>query len=82
VITLRGVPLEFSREEVLALARRALAEGRGHPNTYQAWCVEIDGIRVAPKWLVGQISGLAPATFRSGDARRVLAQLGIAVERV
>jgi hypothetical protein len=81
-ITLRGVPLPFSREEVLGMGRRALADRRGDPYAFHAWFVQLDGVRVAPKWLVSQISGLSPGAFRSGDARRVLTLLGVPVERV
>jgi hypothetical protein len=81
-VTLRGVPLPFSHDEVLGMGRQALVDHCGDPCAFHAWFVRLDGIRVSPKWLVSQISGLAPAAFRTGDARRVLARLGVPVERV
>jgi len=67
---------------VINVARQALAEGRGDPSRYQSWYVPIDGQRVSPKWLVSQLTGLPVSAFVTGEARRLLEQLGIEVMRV
>jgi hypothetical protein len=65
-----------------AHACRALAKGEGNPGSYQSWYVPVDGHKVAPKWLVSQLTGLPASAFVTDEARRVLAQLGVKVIRV
>jgi len=78
---IRGVEVALSAEDILELARRALAEHRGDPARFQSWFVNIDGTRVGPKWLVTQMTGLASSRFGASDACRLLARLGVPVER-
>jgi hypothetical protein len=79
---LRGVKITLTPEEVKSIACRALAAGKGRPDAYQSWSVSINGRRVAPKWLVSQLTGLPVRAFATDEARRVLAQLGIEAVRV
>lgn len=78
---LRGVHVALTAEEALDLARRALAEGHGEPTRFHSWYVNVDDVRVGPKWLVTQITGLGPDRFATRDACRLLACLGILVQR-
>lgn len=78
----RGVEIELTPEEALDIACRALADGEGELNAYQSWYVPINGHRVAPKWLISQLTGLPVGSFVTDEARRALAQLGIEVRRV
>jgi len=77
--TLRGQRIEATPEEVLALARQALAEGRGNPRNFRDWYALVDGERVSTKWLVSLLLGLDVSEFQASEARRVLRQLGIPV---
>jgi hypothetical protein len=77
---IRGIEITFTSEQAVELARQALAEGHGDPAGYQSAYVLVDGQRVAPKWLVSQLTGLPVGSFHTGDARRVLQQLGIEVK--
>lgn len=79
---IRGVEITLTLEQILELARQALVEGRGNPTKYQSAYVLVDGQRVAPKWLVNQLTGLPVGSFHTGDARRVLEQLGIEVRSI
>jgi hypothetical protein len=79
---LREAQIALTPEEVIAIACRALADCKGAPDAYQTWYVPINGRRVAPKWLVSQITGLPVRSFVTDEARRLLAQLGIEVMRV
>ncbi|MGI8554544.1 MAG: DUF6884 domain-containing protein [Dehalococcoidia bacterium] len=81
-VRIRGVTVTATVEEVFAVARRALAEGRLDDDRYESWYVPIDGCRVATKWLVSQLTGLKPNGFGTTEARRVLAQLGVPTQRV
>jgi hypothetical protein len=74
---LRGVEVALTSAQVLDVARRALAERRGDPYNYQSWYVDVDGQRVAPKWLVSQVTGVPVSKFQAGEARRFLFCLGI-----
>ncbi len=77
-----GVSLEMARDQVLEIARRALAEDSTGARRYHDWYVLVDGRPVAPKWLVGQLIGLPTTAFNASDARRALLALGFDVERV
>lgn len=79
---LRGLELTLTPEEILTVARQALSVEQGNGPGYHTWYVQVDGQRVAPKWLVSQLTGLPVGSFHTGEARRVLAQLGIEVKRL
>lgn len=81
-VRLRGIALEFTPAEVLRIARQKLVEDGTQATSYQAWYVSVDDVRVAPKWLASQLSGLPMGAFHTGDARRVLRQLGVEVRRL
>ena len=80
--TLRGISVGLSTEEVITRGRAALETNVGHPDNFRAWYVEIDGKRVAPKWLATQITGLAVSDFGSSEARRFLVKLGVEVRSI
>lgn len=81
-ITIRGVEIQETAAHVLDVARQGLDDNADGVNSYQSWYVSVEARRVAPKWLVSQLSGLPVSAFATGEACRVLMQLGIAVERV
>ena len=81
-IRIRGIEITLTPDEVLGAARRALAEDRGDPTRYWAWYVQVDDQQVAIKWLVSQLTGLPVSDFTTGEARRVLGQLGIKVVHI
>lgn len=76
---LRGRVIEATVEEVLELARQALAHRQGEPHNFHLWYTLIDGERVGTKWLVSLLSGLPVSAFQASEGRRVLEQLGIPV---
>lgn len=78
---IRGRRLSYSSDQARQVARQALVEQRGHPFNFEAWYVELDNQRVAPKWFVSQLAELPVSAFSAQEARRVLAQLGIEVRR-
>ena len=80
--SLRGINIEFTRDQVYEIARQALSTGQTHAVSYQSWCVDLDGKPVAPKWLVSQLTGLPVSSFHTSEARRVLEQLGLEVKRI
>ena len=80
--TLKGTKISVSPDEVFQIARQALKIDHSNAQKYQSWHVLIDDVTVAPKWLVGQLTGLSVSSFHTGDARRVLEKLGITVRRV
>ncbi|MFN3650409.1 MAG: DUF6884 domain-containing protein [Armatimonadota bacterium] len=80
-IRFRGVYVSRNPNLVSAAAGAGLQEDPAGAARFQGWCVEIDGMRVAPKWLVSRITGLPVSAFHSDDARRLLVQLGLEVRR-
>ena len=79
---IRSIEITLTPEQVVGLARQALAKGLGDPTGYQSTYVLVDGQRVAPKWLVSQLTGLPVSSFHTIDARRVLQQLGVEVRPI
>jgi hypothetical protein len=65
----------------MEIAQSALLQEKGIPNNYQAWYVSVGEHRVAPKWLVSQLTNLSVSEFTTSEARRLLAQLGVEVKR-
>lgn len=82
VACLRGVELRLTSAQVLGRARAALAEDGNGADHLRDWYVEVDGRRVAPKWLVRVLTGLPVNAFTTGEARRVLCQLGFHVHKI
>lgn len=79
---IRGIDVIMTPEQVMDVARQAITTGQREVTSYQSWYVPVDDQRVAPKWLVSQLTKLPVSTFVTTDARRVLTQLGIEVRRV
>lgn len=79
---IRGREIALTPEQVLDIARQALAKGLGDPTSYQSTYVLVDGQHVAPKWLVSQLTGLPVSSFHTDDARRVLQRLGVQVRSI
>lgn len=78
---LRGRALQTTPEEVLTLARQALAEQRGNPDNFRGWYALVDGRKVSTKWLASLLFDVSVSEFDASEARRVLQQLGIPVHQ-
>jgi len=76
---IRGVEVTLTVEQVLDIARQALTTQDERATRYQSWYVQVDDLRVAPKWLVSQITGLPVSSFHTGNAKKLLRELGIPV---
>ncbi|MGI8549323.1 MAG: DUF6884 domain-containing protein [Dehalococcoidia bacterium] len=79
---IRGVVVVSTKEQVLKVARLELMRQSSDPYRFQSWYVLIDNEKVGPKWLVTQLTGLAPASFGTSEACRLLQLLGIEVRRI
>lgn len=79
---LRAYDYFVTYEQAISVARQALANGEREALRTTEWYVEVDGRRVAPKWLVSQLTGLPVSAFHSQEARRVLGELGCEVRQV
>ncbi len=79
---IRGVEITLTPEQVLDEVRKLLGNGQNNSTSYHSWYIAVDDQRVAPKWLVSQLTGLPVGAFHTGDAKRVLQQLGIEVHKV
>jgi hypothetical protein len=78
---LRGVEITLTADQALAAARHAFATASHGRDRFHSWYVLIDGERIAPKWLVRQLTGLPAGAFTTQEALRILAQIGIPVHR-
>lgn len=81
-IKLRGIEISLEKREIFQTARRAMQIEFKAATSYQSWFVPIAEHRIAPKWLVSQLTGLPVGAFHSDEARRVLSHLGVKVQRV
>ena len=80
--SIRGVEVTLEPDQVYDVARRAVARDPDGAARYQSWYVEVDGQRIAPKWLVSQLTGVPVAQFQSREARTFLQRLGVPVIQV
>ena len=78
--TLLGRTIRMSRSQVLRKARQALRLDAAGARRFETWYVLIGRSRVAPKWLASLLFRKPVAGFRTADAIRVLANLGIEVK--
>jgi hypothetical protein len=78
--TILAMQIDLTTEDVLSIARNRLAADSKGAMGFQTRFVCIGQHRVAPKWLVSQLTGLAVSRFRTADACRVLNALGFRVE--
>lgn len=77
-IEFRGVTIALSRDTILQEAK-VLATKDDGARRFQTRYVEVDGERIAPKWLVSMLTDIPVSDFRTSDAVRVLSSLGIEV---
>lgn len=80
-VKFRGAELHLERNDVFEIARNKLCVEPGSAHDVSAWYVEVDGARVALKWLVKHVTGCPVRYFSTTDARRLLARFGIKAER-
>jgi hypothetical protein len=81
VARLLGTTIRRAPEEILEIARAGLRDKPALAGRFQTWFVPVDGDRVAPKWLVSELSGLPVGKFRTADALRVLSGLGVETKK-
>jgi hypothetical protein len=79
---IREKRIELSQQEILDIARQSLPNCDNRHTNYQTWYVQVDEQKISPKWLVSKLTGLPVGAFHSGEARRVLQQLGVEVRRI
>lgn len=78
---LKGMEITLTTDQALALVRQMLATDSQGCDRFHSWYVLLDGERIAPKWLVSQLTGLPTGDFTTHEALRTLARLGIPVHR-
>lgn len=82
-VTIADRQVVLARDQVLAAARAALANGiPAEASNYLFWAVEVDEQLVGAKWLLGLVTGIPRGTFDSTRARSVFERLGLNVRRI
>lgn len=79
---LKNVAVDLEAEQVVLMAREALASRPAGAYGYQAWYVEVGGQRVGTKWLASLLTGLPVGAFRTSEAIRFLRRLGVEIKRL
>jgi hypothetical protein len=77
--TLGGKRFTTSADEVLRVARQAIAEANPDALRIVRWYVPVDDQRIGPKWLVSAVSGVSPDAFEAERARSILQTLTVPV---
>lgn len=80
-IVFRGMSIAMTPEAVRCLARQRATEDPAGASRYAAWYVPVNELRVAPKWLLSELTGVPVSDFTTTAARRVLTALGVEVLR-
>jgi hypothetical protein len=78
--TILGMKIDLTTEDVLTIARERLTADLKAAMRFQTKFVRIDQYRIAPKWLVRQLTGVPVSRFRTAEACRVLNAFGLRVE--
>lgn len=81
-LTIKGIEVVLTTQQVLDIAYQSLEKNNKEFANFQSWYVVVGNKRVAPKWLVNQITGLPVSNFTTKEALRLLVQLGIEIHRV
>jgi len=81
-VSFSGEKFSFTPEQIYQCAREGLKNDLARASGFQSWFVEVDGVRISPKWLVNRLTGVSVSSFHSDAARRILQQLGVEVKRV
>jgi hypothetical protein len=81
---LRGIELQMTSDEAVERIKTFLSKEKDRDGSerFRNWYVNIDGQRVAVKWMVSKLTGLSVSDFTTGEAKRVLAQLGVNIESI
>src|SRR5690606_30310749 len=64
-VVFKGQTLDHTAAEVVRLAERRAAEDPAGAGRYAGWYVAVGGLRVAPKWLLGELTGVPVSAFRT-----------------
>ncbi len=72
-----GAKIKMEVSQIIETANKFLESELEQSQNFRDWYVNIDGLKVSPKWIVSRISGIPVSDFTSGRARRVLTQLGL-----
>jgi hypothetical protein len=67
----------MSPAQILLKAKDALAIDGAGASRFETWFVDVEGERVAVKWLVSVLFGKQVGHFRTADAIRILSSLGV-----
>lgn len=80
--SLKGIEIELNASEIYSITKQRLADSDENAFKFQSWYVEIDGLKISPKWIVSLLTGLPVKNFHSDQARKVLQKLGVKVTRL
>lgn len=82
VARLRGIEIRLTPSEIFERLDLCLFDGRNPSNRFKEWYVDVGTHRISLKWLVSILTGLPVSSFSTGEARRVLCQLGLTPKHV
>lgn len=82
VARLRGVEISLTSRDIFEQLNSCLIDKHGSASGFKEWYIDIGDRRVSIKWIVSMLTGLPVSSFSTGEARRVLYQLGLTPQHV
>jgi hypothetical protein len=82
-VVIKGIKLRTDENQIHEIVQQEISEnGTKNMLNFYSWYVEVDDLKISPKWLIGQLTGLPVGKFHSDQARKILLKLGIKVKRL
>lgn len=81
--TILGITFTANEQQIHKIVEQKISKsGKKEIENFHSWYVLINEIKVSPKWVVSQLTGLPVGKFHSDQARKALQKLGIKVQRL
>lgn len=82
-VVIKGISVRARESKISEIVERGIGRNQQQAiSNFQSWFVPVGKLKVSPKWLVSQLTGLSVSEFHSDQARKVLHKLGIAIRRL
>lgn len=81
-VQFRGLTLRASAADLQRVAEELFARSRSTAQRFEHWYVDVGGLKIAPKVLLSEMTGIPVSAFRTADALRVLRGVGADVRMV
>lgn len=81
-IFFKGKSITVNYPQIVKLVEQAIVSDFRGSQRFASWYVQVNGFKVAPKWVTSLITGCPVSRFRTADAIQFLNKLGFTIYRV